>query len=412
MIGRPGLGIGEHGNIWTRPNGKGSYVARTRLRDRDGRIREVTATGASRGMAARLLRQRLAARGTSVGVGLTAAMTLESASAYWLQHRARTGLLRRRGSLKPQTLAAYNDAIRLFVVPALGRVRIGEITVGLLDAVLADIEHRGQSTAQARSVLSQLLGLAVRHGARSDNPMQRVAQQQRDVREVEVLSLFQVRELRRAVRPGALRKSGRRGSNSDLRDVVDGLLGTGCRVGELLALKWQHVDLDAMPPTVLVSGTLVEPRMGYVDKLHRQESTKGGHARTLILPHALVEQLRARKASSAFSSENDPVFVSRVGGWLWPSNIRTRLRAALVSSKDLSGTTPHTLRRTVGTLIAHNRGLDDARDQLGHSDSSVTFQAYVSRRAVAPDLRSVLAELFVDWSRDNKDGVILPPTYR
>jgi integrase len=48
---------------------------------------------------------------------------------------------------------------------------------------------------------------------------------------------------------------------------------------------------------------------------------------------------------------------------------------------------PHTLRRTVGTRIAHEVGLDATREQLGHSDPSVTFQAYVAAGPMAPDLR-------------------------
>ena len=73
--------------------------------------------------------------------------------------------------------------------------------------------------------------------------------------------------------------------------------------------------------------------------------------------------------------------------------VRARLRAA-VSGSDLEGTTPHTLRRSVGTLVAHEVGLDAARAQLGHSDPSITWQAYVARRTVAPDLREVLGAFF------------------
>lgn len=58
------------------------------------------------------------------------------------------------------------------------------------------------------------------------------------------------------------------------------------------------------------------------------------------------------------------------------------------------GTTLHTLRRTVGTLIAHEVSLDAARDQLGHRDPSITYRRYVGKRLVAPDLRTTLNEFF------------------
>ncbi len=61
----------------------------------------------------------------------------------------------------------------------------------------------------------------------------------------------------------------------------------------------------------------------------------------------------------------------------------------------LRGISPHTLRRSVGTLVAHQRGLDAARDLLGHSDPSVTFRHYTGRRKVAPDVRDLLDEFFL-----------------
>ena len=394
MTGRPGLAIGQHGTVMVTPNGRGGFEARTRVRDQDGRVREATATGSTRGAARRALERRLESRVPAVSTGITAAMTIEEAVNYWLTHRKRSGGVRRRGPVKPQTLAAYSEAGRLLVIPAMGGVRIGEVTVGLLDTVLADLEASGLSTAQARSVLNQTFGLAERHEAMAANPMALVAQPQREDREVEVLDLQQVWTLRALVRPESLRRPGKRGPNSDLSDVIECLLGTGCRIGELLALRWQDLDLHADLPTARICGTLVEPRKDYVAKLHRQPSTKTKGVRTLVLPDAVVEVLLRRRSEARFVDGDHPVFASRTGKWLWPNNIRTRLRAAVTDHEDLLGTTPHTLRRTVGTLIAHERGLDGAREQLGHSDPSVTWRAYVAPRAVAPDVRDLLDRFF------------------
>ena len=87
------------------------------------------------------------------------------------------------------------------------------------------------------------------------------------------------------------------------------------------------------------------------------------------------------------------MFASPSQTWLWPNNLRTRLRAALTGTV-LEGVTPHTLRRTVGTLLAHEAGLDAVREQLGHSDPSLTWRSYVAARPVAPDLRKTLDAFF------------------
>ena len=43
------------------------------------------------------------------------------------------------GALRPSTLGAYDAVLRTVVVPALGGYRVGELTVGILDAAFADI---------------------------------------------------------------------------------------------------------------------------------------------------------------------------------------------------------------------------------------------------------------------------------
>lgn len=398
-VGRPRLAPGEHGEPWVQVLASGKYAAKARVRGRDGRLREVSARGATKGAALRELNRRLETgrdNGSAVpSLGVVPAMTVRDLGAYWLEHRARHGLQRRRGALKPQTLAAYADAIRLIVDPNLGDVRVHELTVGLLESVLGDVEHLGLSTAQARSALNQMLALAVRHGALPANPMSLVAKPLREPKEVHALTVDQARALRVLVDPAARRQPGKRGPNRDLADLVAVHLGTGCRIGEVLALTWDRLDLTAPAPTVLIDGTIVEPKRGYVPTLHRQDATKNGGRRTLILPDAVVTLLEQRRAASPHAAGSDPVFASGRGTWLWPNNLRTRLRAAVADDVELHEVTPHTLRRTVGTLIAHEAGLDAARDQLGHTDPSVTFRAYVAHRALAPDLRHLLDQFFI-----------------
>ena len=408
--------IGQHGGVRTSPNGRGGVKAHTRFRHRDVEVREVEAHGDTKGAAKRKLNKKLETRKVTNTVGLTGSMTIEQAGRYWLdqrrqaplQMRTRTpadpekGPKRKRKrklvklrNVKPQTLAAYDDALRLIVIPTMGQVRLQEVRVGLLESLLADLDDR-MSTAQARSVLSQIFAMAVRHDVLLANPMTAVTPLEREDDEVEVLTLEQVRLLRHLVRPEVQRIPGRRGPNGDLRDVIECSLGTGTRIGELLAVQWKHLDLDGELPTMRICGTLVEPRKGYVSKLYRQESTKTKTVRTLILPDAVARVLRARRARAKFTGPDDPVFATRTRNWIAPCNIRTRLRAALEDHDDLVGTTPHTLRRTVGTAVARKYGLDAVREQLGHTDPSIAYRDYVAAMPIAPDVRPALNPFFED----------------
>lgn len=43
----------------------------------------------------------------------------------------------------------------------------------------------------------------------------------------------------------------------DLLDVVDVLLATGARIGEVLAIRWQDIDLSSERPRLTITGTVV-----------------------------------------------------------------------------------------------------------------------------------------------------------
>ena len=91
--------------------------------------------------------------------------------------------------------------------------------------------------------------------------------------------------------------------------------------------------------------------------------------------------------------DRQPVFAHAGGGWLWPNNVRTKLRG-VVADTPLAGVSPHTLRRTVGTLVAHRAGQDAARDVLGHRDPSVTARHYIADTGRLIDVRHALDPIF------------------
>jgi integrase len=403
---------GERGDVWVtdvidRETGEVlGHQARVRVRDRDGRVRQVSARAATKGAARRALDRKLELRSDPGSVGVVRGMTVKDLGEYWMKRREQDAAAPeagqgRGGPIAPQTLAAYRSAFDNVIVPALGGLRLPEATVGILDDALADIERRGRSTAQARTVLLQMFALAVRHGALPANPMRDVSRPRRRRKQVEALTVQEacalIAYLDDYCRGHALDRHGRRAGgrrrDRSVLELVVFLLATGTRIGEALAVRNRDVDLRGTPPTVHVCGTLVEPRKDYVAQLHRQAIPKGRENRTLILPDAAVAMLSERRKRTTWRRLDDPVFASLNGNWLWPNNQRTRLRKVLAGSR-FADVEPHTFRRTVGTLLTHEAGVDVARDFLGHSDPSVTFQHYTGPRLIAPDVRYLLDRFF------------------
>jgi len=252
-----------------------------------------------------------------------------------------------------------------------------------------------------------MFAMAVRHDALVSNPMREVRRAPRRRRAVQALLVEQARDLLDLTathQSGVARDErglllGGAPRTPALHDVMLVLLGSGMRIGEALALRWTDLDLHADLPRVRVDATLVEPRSDattrqvFVGGLHRQPMTKTGAARTIALPCAVVEMLNRRRAGMTTQHDRQPVFAHEGGGWLWPNNTRTKLRG-VVAATPLVGVSPHTLRRTVGTLVAHSAGLEAARDVLGHRDPSVTARHYVADIGRVVDVRHALDPIF------------------
>lgn len=92
----------------------------------------------------------------------------------------------------------------------------------------------------------------------------------------------------------------------------------------------------------------------------------------------------------AITGPTGTVLKNRNGGLLSLSNIRFSLREALEPHEDLRWVTPHSFRRSVGTVVAEGLGIDAAQQSLGHAQRETTERHYVQRSTSGPDTRAVL----------------------
>lgn len=294
------------------------------------------------------------------------------------------------------TRRRYREVAELHVVPGLGRLRMREVTVAAVDRFLRAVrDNTGTATAKlARTVLSAVIGLAARHGAVGANPVRdAVSFRQRGTVEVRALTVDEVARLRRAIRDdkAAVRVG--------LPDLIDVLLGTGLRIGEAVALQWEDVHLDVDPPTLDVTGTVVQTKGAGLIRQGHPKSSRG--RRRLILPTFAVEVL-LRLAEEATTPL---VFPSEVGTLRDPSNVRAQWRRAR-GREGLRGfdwVSPHTFRKSVATLLSVD-DIQRAAGQLGHVSSAMTERHYVMRTHEGPDVRAVLDAFGIDTGDAETDA--------
>lgn len=379
-MGRPPLDVGTYGKVNRYRAPAGGYVARVQYRDTTGKTRRVTKSSPkSYAQAERLLKSELAKRQVSDVQGVTG-----QSRARVLRERWQSDLEASDKSIN--TKQRYSEVAALHLASAFDDLRVSEITTFRVETVLSALVATGKrATARtARSILVQWLDIAVRNdavplnSARATTPIKNaksspLAANPEDIQRVRAAF---------ATDPKAQR--------ADLLSVFDVMLGTGARIGEVLALRWSDVDLDSETPTVTIAGTVVrEPGTGVQIQGHPKTERS---RRRIALPDHVSAMLSARLASAG-PDGIDVVFPSSAGTVRDPISFRRQWKAAL-ERLELPALMPHDLRKTVATSVARLLSDRDAADLLGHTAVGMTHRHYIERTPDAPDVRHVLDDYF------------------
>jgi integrase len=152
---------------------------------------------------------------------------------------------------------------------------------------------------------------------------------------------------------------------------------TGMRNGELLAVQWHDIDLEA--------GTLQVKRTVFGGKVSPPKTASG--RRTIRLSKLAIAALRQHRTKAAERQTSQWVFSSRAGTPISVHNLHNRSWKPLLERAGLpSGTRMHDLRHSAATLLL-SKGV--AVKMLGHADVSTTLSIYAH---VLPDMQSIAAD--------------------
>ena len=259
----------------------------------------------------------------------------------------------------PATIAAYRRDLAL-VARVAGELAPGivcrEVTVGLLDEVFSaeavTESERGPRSAASlyrmKAAVRAFFAWAVEAGVVEDNPARSI----RMHRLPRKLPVF----LTTAEKKRLLKELKGRTDFSALRDraMIEVLLGTGIRLGELAALDMDDIDLDAKHLRVRAKGNVPQVKFIKTD------------LRTLLRRY-LAERRRHGRP------EMEALFLSNRDGRLCQRQIANRLAHWLRKAGIEKELTPHGLRHTFAThLYGATNDLLVVQRALGHRDVSTT----------------------------------------
>jgi len=429
-----GEGRTPHGSVYyeTRENKAGKTIyAFASVRDADGKRRRASGRGATKQEALDDLEDKLAVRPavpkasrkhlqpTPERGDLITAIThatpdslMRDVFALWLAD------VNSDRTLAAQTRQFYRYTVLQTVLPRFGDTPVREMNAGEIDRYIKAVRDgddkygnwmprdatgkplpfkpRPGAAKNIRKVMRLVFDMVVRDEALKTNPIAYVRRTKRSHEDVRAylaktagLTAPQVAELRRLIKVWREDGLGSDGAPRDPRytvtDAFEVMIGTGLRISECLGLTKDDLELDADIPTLMVTGTLIQ--VHGAGGLQRQPFPKSlDSERQIALPAFVVEALRRQLA---LSEHDELVFSSRNGKPVNPNNVRRSWNEARRGSA-LEWVTPHTCRRTIGTLLADEESLDIAAEQLGHSDPAITKEFYVRKQKVAADNAALL----------------------
>ncbi len=178
---------------------------------------------------------------------------------------------------RPTTEREYRRSVELFITPKIGTRKVIDIERSDVAKIHHELREKPYQANRTLGVLSKMFNLAEVWGLRPDgsNPCRHVRKYREEKRE-RFLSDEEYKRLGDALRRAEIEKTEAQAAI----DAVWLLMLTGCRLSEIMTLKWPHADLQArelrLPDSktgakIIYLGTAAVDRLEKIKKLKDNE---------------------------------------------------------------------------------------------------------------------------------------------
>ena len=316
---------------------------------------------------------------------MTAISTLADWLHYWLESYIRP-------SCKPAGYAQYRDIVDKHVVPAIGAVPLGELNTGILQQFLnreAACGNRktgrplsAKSIKNMRVVLDVALKCAVQEGRLAANPVPGTV-----IRKVQRKAIQPMSDAMQAALERFLFQDG----NLQNMGILLALY-TGCRLGEICALRWRDVDwsrqeLHLRQTVKRLPRSQRQPGQSATELVFSPTKGRDG-SRRIAAPavvFALLE-MQCRRHETRFGAPVQPegfVVYNTQDQLTDPDNL-SHYFGEVLTALQLPHARFHDLRHTFATrAIEHGMDILTLSGMLGHADVGTTQTFYLHPRLEA-----------------------------
>ncbi len=300
----------------------------------------------------------------------------------WLETTAPT--------LRAVTERRYRDLVRLHIAGVIGNTPLAKLTAADVQRLYADrLKVLSPTTVRyIHAVLHHALDDAVKWGLLARNVANAVEPPQKARNEMRVWSAEEVGRILRAA------------ADDPLEAFWRLAIYTGMRRGELLALKWSDLDLDA--GALSVQRSLGRGRTSRLEE--GEPKSRSGRRRIALSPsvveslrHHRVRQLEHRLALGDAYEDRGYLFANEIGSHIHPNTLYRRFHD-LTKRAGVPSIRFHDLRHTSATLLlAQGVHGKIVQERLGHANIAMTLDLYSHvtadmQRHAADALETALAD--------------------
>jgi integrase len=302
----------------------------------------------------------------------------------WIEHM--------QGQVSPRSHERYAELCRKNLAPLLGGLMLTKLQPAHISQAyakaLASGRRDGTGGLSARTVthmhrvLREALQQAVLWRLLANNPAAFVKPPKIERSKMKTYDLLQTAELLEALR----------GNRMFIPTVLAGLCGL--RRGEIVALRWRHVDFEA--GHISIEQSAEQTRTGV-----RYKPPKSGRARTVAMGATVTAELRAHRLAQAqglltlgVRLTDDSFVVAQADGSPLQPNTLTHNWVQEWAKTGLPRIRFHDMRHTHAThLLASGVHPKVASERLGHSKVGLTLDTYSH---VLPNMQADAAALVDD----------------
>jgi integrase len=248
--------------------------------------------------------------------------------------------------------------------PIIGHIKLGEISPMMIeDAYIALMREKGPrgkalGSRSIRHIHARLVSAfndAAAEGWMPAGIMDRVKAPKVTEHKESTFSQLDIEKVMRRV-----------SNDPHMGPIIRFAIATGCRRGEICALKWEDVELDAGVVNIRRNAVKVGAKV-----VEKQPKTKSGR-RAIKLPESMAAEMRLMHEFRISTY----VFATRDGRRRDPTSVSDQV-AAVMDKLGLGKFTLHDLRHAHATmLLGRKMPLKAVSQRLGHADVAITLRTY------------------------------------